>query len=223
MTEQVRAFPLDAAVRLPQSSRMPVARLAGALILVVVCVTAPAAGSRRQGGPILLVQATQVGQRMFEPGDTPKGGNGQPVDGIEGSSREMLKVHVHAHLSLFNKGQQIAIPYGIGIVKPFEVNNGFVGMGRGIYWLHTHDATGIIHVESPDARVYTLGQFFDIWGQTLTSRDVAGLQGAVHAFVDGKPYSGNPRAIVLGAHTQITLEVGGPIVTPPVYRFPEGL
>jgi hypothetical protein len=201
---------------------MPLQRLAGFLIVTLVCGAVPAAGSR-QRNPILLVQATQVGQPMFEPGDTPQGGNGQPVDGIEGSSREMLKVHVHAHLSLFNKGNQIAIPYGIGIVKPFQVNNGFVGMGQGIYWLHTHDATGIIHVESPDARVYTLGQFFDIWGQPLTSRAVAGLQGVVRAFVDGKPYSGNPRAIVLGPHTQITLEVGTPIVSPPVYRFPEGL
>lgn len=177
----------------------------------------------RQSAAVPLVQGTQVGLAMFEPGDTPQGGNGQPVDGIEGSSREMLKVHVHAHLALFHKGQQIAIPYGIGIVKPFQATNGFVGMGRGIYWLHTHDATGIIHVESPDDRTYTLGQFFDIWGQPLTTTNVAGLKGPVRAFVDGKPYSGNPRAIVLGAHTQITLEVGTPTVPPPTYLFPREL
>lgn len=202
---------------------MPLQRLAGLLILVLVCGTAPGAVVGRQGGPIPLIQGTQVGVTMFEPGDTPQGGNGQPVDGIEGSSREMLKVHVHAHLALINKGQQIAIPYGIGIVKPFQVNNGFVGMGKGIYWLHTHDATGIIHVESPDDRRYTLGNFFDIWGQPLTSREVAGLKGVVRVFVDGKPYAGDPRSIVLGAHTQITLQVGTPNVTPPVYAFPEGL
>jgi len=200
-------------------------RLTGRLILPLVLVYGVAAGAvaRRQGGPIPLIQGTQVGVTMFEPGDTPQGGNGQTVDGIEGSSREMLQVHVHAHLALINKGQQIAIPYGIGIVKPFQVNNGFVGMGRGIYWLHTHDATGIIHVESPDSRSYTLGNFFDIWGQPLTSREVAGLKGVVRAFVDGKPYAGDPRSIVLGAHTQITLQVGTPIVTPPVYAFPQGL
>jgi hypothetical protein len=135
----------------------------------------------------------------------------------------MLQVHVHAHLSLFLKGAQIAIPYGIGIVRPFEVTNGFVGTGSGIYWLHTHDATGIIHVESPDNRTYTLGQFFDIWGQTLNAREVAGLTGVVRAYVDGKRYSGDPRGIVLSAHTQITLEVGAPFVPPPVYVFPAGL
>jgi hypothetical protein len=192
------------------------------LILLVAAAVVPTV-AQRATAPLPLVQGTQLGLAMFEPGDTPRGGNGQPVDGIEGSSMEMLKVHVHAHLALFNQGQQIAIPYGIGIVKPFQVDRGFVGGGRGIYWLHTHDATGIIHVESPDARQYTLGQFFDIWGEPLTSQEVAGLKGAVHAFVDGKPFTGDPRAIVLGAHTQITLEVGRPIVPPPTYAFPAGL
>ncbi|HEY2434028.1 MAG TPA: hypothetical protein VGI12_15240 [Vicinamibacterales bacterium] len=41
--------------------------------------------------------------------------------------------------------------------------------------------------------------------------------------MDGKPYSRNPRDIVLGAHTQITPEVGAPFVPPPVYAFPNGL
>jgi hypothetical protein len=191
--------------------------------IFVVFLLGLAAGLQREPAPIPLVQGTQVGATKFEPGDTSSGGHGQTIDGIEGSSREMLQVHVHAHLSLFLNGEQIAIPYGIGIVQPFQVNNGFVGMGSGIYWLHTHDATGIIHVESPDNRTYRLGQFFDIWGQTLNAREVAGLKGAVRAYVDGKRYSGDPRAIVLSAHTQITLEVGAPFVPPPVYVFPAGL
>jgi hypothetical protein len=188
------------------------------LIVLAACTTAIA-----QRRPVPITQATQIGRTMFEPGDTARGGNGQTVDGIEGSSREMLAVHVHAHLSIFSAGEQIAVPYGIGIVKPFQVENGFVGMGRGIYWLHTHDATGIIHIESPDARPYTLGQFFDIWGRTLSAADVAGIKGPVHAFVDGKARAGDPRAIVLLAHEQITLEVGSPVVSPPVYVFPAGL
>ena len=173
--------------------------------------------------PIPLVQGTQIGETAFESGDTARGGNGQPVDGIEGSSHEMLRVHIHAHLSLFFKGKQIAIPYGIGIVRPFQATNGFVGTGNGFYWLHTHDATGILHIESPDARTYTLGNFFDVWGQPLARSEVAGLRGPVKAFVDGKPYAGNPREIVLTAHGQITLEIGAPIVPPPVYAFPAGL
>jgi hypothetical protein len=192
------------------------------MLLLLCCARGPLLG-QRAATPIALVQGTQVGKETFEPGDTPRGGKGQPVDGIEGSLREMLSVHIHAHLALFFNGQQIAIPCGIGIVKPFRIDNGFVGSGSGFDWLHTHDATGVIHIESPDTRSYTLGNFFDIWGEPLSARGVAGLDGAVCAFVDGKAYSGDPRAIVFAAHAQITLEVGGPVVPPPVYLFPNGL
>jgi hypothetical protein len=197
----------------------PVLRLIPAVSTAIVFAMSPA-GAQQHSIP--LVQATQVGKAFFPPGDTPAGGNGQPVDGIQGLSQEMLAVHVHAHLSLFYRGEQIAVPLGIGIVKPLRVVNGFAG-GGALYWLHTHDATGIIHVESPDARPYTLGDFFDIWGRGLGRNDVAGLQGPVHAFVDGRPYAGDLRAIVLTAHEQITLEVGAPVVAPPVYTFPTGL
>jgi hypothetical protein len=173
--------------------------------------------------PIPLVQGTQVGRPMFSPGDTAKGGIGQPVDGIEGSSREMLKTHIHAHLSLFYKGEQIAIPAGIGIVPPFHARDGFVGDGQGFYWLHTHDATGIIHIESPDDRAYTLGNFFHIWGQPLSNSDVAGLKGPVHAEIDGKPYHGKLGEIVLKGHQQITLMVGKAVPRVPRYGFPAGI
>jgi hypothetical protein len=194
-----------------------------ALLLVLLAGAGVSLLAQRAGAAVLLVQGTQVGQTTFEPGDTPRGGNGQPVDGIQGASREMLSVHVHAHLALFLRGEQIAVPYGIGIVKPFRLENGFVGAGSGFYWLHTHDATGIIHIESPDARTYTLGNFFDVWGQPLSASGVAGLAGPVSVFVDGHAYAGDPRAIVLAAHMQITLEIGGPVVPPPVYVFPNGL
>jgi len=203
---------------------MPLTFRSGAVLLLMLLSSARGAAlAQQRAAPIPLVQGTQVGRATFDPGDTPRGGTGQPVDGIEGSSREMLLVHIHAHLALFFNGQQIAIPCGIGIVKPFRIENGFVGVGSGFYWLHTHDATGIIHIESPDARSYTLGNFFDIWGEPLGVRGVAGLNGAVCAFVDGKAYAGDLRAIRFGAHTQITLEVGGPVVPPPVYLFPTGL
>ncbi|MGH9410335.1 MAG: hypothetical protein ACRD1V_12880 [Vicinamibacterales bacterium] len=192
-------------------------------VLPLAFCCAAAAAFVQSALPIPLVQGTQVGISYFQPGDTPQGGNGQPVDGIQGSSMEMLKVHIHAHLSLFNNGQQIAVPYGIGLVQPFQLLNGFVGRASGFYWLHTHDATGIIHIESPTDRVYTLGNFFDVWGEPLTLHNVAGLQGIVHAFLNGTPYTGNPRDIDLTAHELITLEVGRPTVQPPVYIFPTGL
>src|SRR6476469_4259392 len=88
-------FPLDATADFPRSSRMRLRRLSSVLIAILASAVLGAAASP-QGGPIPLAQGVQVGRTMFEPGDTARGGNGQPVDGIEGSSSEMLKVHVHA-------------------------------------------------------------------------------------------------------------------------------
>ncbi|EQD32569.1 hypothetical protein B1A_19439 [mine drainage metagenome] len=90
------------------------------------------------------------------------------------------------------------------------------------YWLHTHDATGIIHIETPVARQFTLGDFFAIWGWPLSSSDLLGHRGHVTAYLNGKPYTGNPRQIILTEHREITLEIGN-TVTPPKYIFPLGL
>ena len=90
-------------------------------------------------------------------------------------------------------------------------------MGQCLYWLHTHTNDGIIHVESPVFKTFTLGQFFDIWGQPLTATNVAGVKvkkGDVHAYVDGKPYTGDLRKIELTQHADIVLEAGPPYHTP---------
>jgi len=46
-----------------------------------------------------------------------------------------------------------------------------------------------------------------------------GSGGCVTVYVDGARYLGDPRAIVLAAHQQITIEVGNR-VAPPVFDFP---
>ena len=63
---------------------------------------------------------------------------------------------------------------------------------------------GVIHVESPSQRGYTLGQFFDIWGQPLSATQAGPVTGTVTAFYRGKPYTGSDlRAIPLTAHADI--------------------
>lgn len=196
------------------------------LVMAALCaaVTATAQGVvSEQTQPIPLVQGGQVGKTQFTPGDTVRGGNGKTIDGIEGAGQEMLKTHTHSHLSLFYKGVQIAVPYGIGIIQPFQINSGFVEGGKGYYWLHTHDATGIVHVESPDNRAYTLGNFFDVWGQSLDAHGAAGLKGAVRVYINGKLALSPARSVPLRAHDQITVMIGTPLVTPPTYILPDGL
>ena len=117
-------------------------------------------------------------------------------------------------------------PYGIGIGKPWQVQQStggpFVGAGSCFYWLHTHTDDGIIHIESPVQRTFTLGDFFAIWGQPLSSSQAASATGPVIAYVNGELSSGDPSQITLRAHELIQLDVGDE--TPPQpFTFPPGL
>ncbi len=43
---------------------------------------------------------------------------------------------------------------------------------QGMAPLHTHDTSGIIHVESNEIKNYTLGQFLQNWGINLKGKEV---------------------------------------------------
>lgn len=137
------------------------------------------------------------------------------VNGIQCGSKEQLAYHIHAHLSVFDNGQARAIPGGIGIPgsQVVQTTEGPVASGgQCIYWLHTHAPDGVIHVESPTERIYTLGDFFDEWHQPLSPNQVGTAKGKVTAIVNGKLWSKNPREIPLRPHNVIQLSVGQPVV-----------
>lgn len=110
----------------------------------------------------------------------------------------------------------LAIPERIGLVSGCT------------YDLHTHDATGIIHVESPAYKRFTLGQLFAVWGQPLTYSNVAGITGMpVKIYVndgsDLREHTGDPGDIELTSRRSITIVVGTPVATIPSYTWPQGM
>jgi hypothetical protein len=151
----------------------------------------------------------------------------QSVDGIACGASEQLVFHIHAHLTIFVGGAPRAVPLGVGIAPPLQVLRTAHGLyaagGNCFSLLHTHAADGIIHVESPVERTYTLGEFFDVWKQPLGRGRVGSATGRVTVFVGGRRYLGDPRAVPLVAHAQIQLDVGRPIVGPRSIRFPGSL
>ena len=154
------------------------------------------------------------------------GAHGGSVDGISCLGREQLLFHIHAHLTVFIGGTARQIPGGIGIVGPQSQptpEGPFVVGGGCFYWLHTHAADGIIHIESPVRRIYTLGDFFDVWGQQLSQTNIGPYRGAVTAIYNGQRYLGDPREIPLARHAQIQLQIGRPLVAPESIAFPPGL
>jgi hypothetical protein len=151
---------------------------------------------------------------------------GQTVDGIGCESHEHTLFHVHLHPTIFVNGAQRQIPAGVGIPGAKETQSPkgpYINTGKCFYWLHTHAPDGVIHIESPIQRGFTLGDFFDEWGQPLGAYQAGPARGHVTAFYDGKVYQGNPRGIPLIGQAQIQLEVGTPLVAPVLITFPENI
>ena len=152
---------------------------------------------------------------------------GQAIDGISCQTSEQTVFHIHTHLTIFVNGRQQQVPAGIGIpgaVAQQTPAGPFVDSGACFYWLHTHAADGIVHIESPVQRTFTLGDFFDEWGQPLSASQVGPAKGKVTVLVNGKVWTGNPRTAPLGSHENLQLEVGTPLVAPETINWsPTGL
>jgi hypothetical protein len=135
---------------------------------------------------------------------------GQPVAGISCDAMEGQRIHIHQHLLILDHGTPVLVPNDVG--RPAS--------GQCLYWVHTHTPDGVIHIESPANRTFTLGDFFAIWGQPLSATQAAtavARTGKLKVWVDGKPYAGNPAKIPLVAHTDVVIEAGPPFPTPPKF------
>ncbi len=193
--------------------------------------TPPVAGSNT----IETSQGATIGQPGgFTPmlGNTASGGTGQPVDGTTCDTQMSDNYHVHVYLGVIANGQQMALPAGAGMVNPQPPVNGFVNLATCFYHLHTHDSSGIVHIEDPDPQnlpvtqsLYTLKTFLDIWGVTADANHFGPFQGPVEVFTSGQTYQGNsngstvnassytyygddPTNIPLYSHEVIWVEVG---------------
>lgn len=180
--------------------------------------------------PIHIYYGHVVGlDDTFSPvdGDTSSGGNGSTVDGIP-CDNSSIPYHIHAHVSLLINGKRLAVPDAIGLHYPTAENNGMTNATICYYHLHTHDATGLIHIEAPVKTTFTLAQLFAVWGQPLSSTNVAGHAGSVKAFIATAkspgwaqqtgpyiPYAGNLQQLPFTSHQEIVLEVGPTFVYPP--------
>lgn len=139
------------------------------------------------------------------------------VDGIQCAPVEQLAYHIHAHLAVYKDGQLYSLPGGIGIPgsQVVQTSEGPVAAGgHCFYWLHTHTSDGIIHIESPTQRIYTLGEFFNEWHQPLSADQVGNVHGKITAFVNGNLWTKDLRSIPLVPHAVIQFNIGEP--TPPL-------
>ncbi|HEV2461355.1 MAG TPA: hypothetical protein VGS80_23630 [Ktedonobacterales bacterium] len=128
--------------------------------------------------------------------------------------QEQLVYHIHAYLYIYVNGQPQVVPEQTGI--PSGANC--------LYALHVHTSeANIIHIEAPSPATYTLGAFFDIWGQQLSKTQVMTYKAdASHPLTfyvfdaNGKKtkITGNPLDIPFSNHETIVILYNSPNVTP---------
>lgn len=119
-----------------------IALIGGAVVVVILAATIPIALMVSGGGS----RSTPVSAASPHPTAS------TPHTTIPCDQLEHTQVHYHAFLRILNQGASVSIPTDVGRKLGCY------------YWLHMHtNEAGIIHVESPGDRAFTLGDFFDVW------------------------------------------------------------
>jgi hypothetical protein len=183
--------------------------LLAALLVLAVLLGLPATGSAR-----VEVAAPGVGINYAKLPGLQTGGVPWVADdgkslrarldrlGLPILGAEQLDYHIHAHLDVFVRGVHIPVPALVGIDEVDEF----------LTVLHTHDQSGIVHIESSTNHHYQLGDFFGVWGVKLNASCIGTYcvrrQAKLRTWVNGKPYTGNPAAIVMREHDEIVVSVG---------------
>lgn len=158
-----------------------------------------------------------VGANSMPPWPAPRDAAGAvAAAGLPMLGEEGMVDHVHAHVDVLVDGRPVPVPANIGI----DLKR------RTMSPLHTHDDTGVIHVESPASRQFSLGEFFSEWQVSLSAINIGALHASggknVRVFVNGALQSGNPAAILLKAHDEIAIVYGAPApgeTIPATYAF----
>ncbi|HTV93877.1 MAG TPA: hypothetical protein VMG98_14290 [Verrucomicrobiae bacterium] len=202
----------------------------------------PTAASATPTPPVASGQTTQTSQgsvsgepNMFTPneGDTASGGQGSPVDGITCDPTMSNNYHIHVFLGVYVNGTQMALPIAIGMQNPGAASDGFIDTASCFYHIHTHDSSGLVHVEDPNPNnipitgtMYTLQNVLDVWGITASANNFGQFSGPVEVFTSGQVFRGddansgvvpatdltywgsNPNTVPLYSHEYIVVEVG---------------
>jgi hypothetical protein len=117
---------------------------------------------------------------------------------------EPTTLHVHPWLRININGQGVVIPAAVGIANPVFNNPGVATGGSCFEPLHTHDASGIIHIEASDVNSqYNLGDFFSIWDETFHS---VIINGAPHPVVFNNT---DILGFTAGSGNRVTMSIDG--------------
>jgi hypothetical protein len=192
-----------------QQQRQRAARLRGILIgsIIAAVVIIAAFVAFAVINPRLHPSQNQNSAAQSQPTEAIFNSAYPPVDSIFCDQLEQTAVHYHALVYIYINGQQVQVPQGVGIASDSSC----------YYWMHTHDASGVIHMEAPSGRDFTLGNFFDIWSTKFTQlgyhNELSSAAGWT-VYIGSQKYNGDFHNIVLKSHMIVTLAYNSPSVRP---------
>lgn len=160
---------------------------------------------------------------------------GQPVAGIACQPSPGSVQRITARLTIYINGQPAALPVGIGSVAPSQPGVASLasnGKTACLYALHTLESDNLVHVDAPNNRIYTLGDFFAIWGQPLSRSRIAdystsNTQALLFDVFDASGHmqtiTSDPGPISLMEHETIVIRYNSPTIHPTPFNSWNGL
>jgi len=136
--------------------------------------------------------------------------------GLPGLNEQIF--HIHALLHVYVNGKPVTVPANIGLKEPTGPFSP----------IHTHDTSGIIHMEADQQYPFTLGEFFAVWGVKFSNDQLGSYKSngneKLSAYVNGKKVS-DAVNYVMKDHDNISVGYGKPgsFPTKPPANFPAGL
>lgn len=111
------------------------------------------------GISVLVLGAAMFGRTTSTNSEVQSGKSNREV-ALTCTTDMATEFHIHPILEIIANGEKQTIPADIGI------RQGCMNA------LHTHDMVGTIHVESPEKRDFTLGDFFAVWEQPFSKNKI---------------------------------------------------
>ena len=125
--------------------------------------------------------------------------------------------HIHANMEVYTDGKRQTVPSQVGIDQTHQL----------LASLHTHDTSGVIHMEAVQPYPFKLGQFFNVWGVKLTQTQLGdyhvGNGLVLQVWVNGKQVKSFVN-YVMKPHDRIVVGFGKPgsFPTKNNFKFPAG-
>jgi hypothetical protein len=136
--------------------------------------------------------------------------------GLPGLSETIF--HIQSLLHVYVDRKPVTVPANVGL----DQSTGTFSP------LHTHDTSGIVHMEADRTYPFTIGQFFAVWGVRFADDQLGPYKSGdgeqLQVYVNGKRVS-DPVDYVMHEHDNIVVGYGKPgsFPTEPPANFPPGL